>query len=80
LIAKTLQLALSEICTVLLFSDEINTNKSLVPPSINNDMRSPQKNNNMKSSEMFSSCLSAAYFEQSMISPGTASVLSIAPS
>lgn len=67
-IEKTLRASIAQVCIILLFSDEMDTGSSSIPPSLVNDMRS---------SEMFSSCLSSAHFEQSMISPATASSLSM---
>lgn len=67
-IKKTLQAAIAEISVILLFSDEIDTGNSSIPLSLFNDMRN---------SEMFSSCLSSAHFEQSMMSPAMASSLNM---
>jgi autophagy-related protein 2 len=67
-IEKTLRASIAEISVVLLFSDEMDAGNSSVPISQFNDMRN---------SEMFSSCLSFAHFEQSMISPAPAASLNM---
>uniref|UniRef100_J3MD50 Autophagy-related protein 2 n=1 Tax=Oryza brachyantha TaxID=4533 RepID=J3MD50_ORYBR len=67
-IEKTLQASIAEISVVILFSDEMDAGNLSVPISLFDDMRN---------SEMFSSCLSSAHFEQSMISPAPASSLSM---
>uniref|UniRef100_A0A0E0LA93 Autophagy-related protein 2 n=1 Tax=Oryza punctata TaxID=4537 RepID=A0A0E0LA93_ORYPU len=67
-IEKTLQASIAEISVVLLFSDEMDAGNSSVPISQFDDLRN---------SEMFSSCLSSAHFEQSMISPAPAANLNM---
>ncbi|KAF0904085.1 hypothetical protein E2562_031761 [Oryza meyeriana var. granulata] len=62
-IEKTLQASIAEISVVLLLSDEMDAGDSSAPISPFYDMRN---------SEMFSSCLSSAHFEQSMISAAPA--------
>ncbi|XP_037446734.1 autophagy-related protein 2-like [Triticum dicoccoides] len=68
LIEKTLRASIAQIGIILLFSDEMDTGSSSISLSLVKDMRSL---------EMFSSCLSPAHFERSMISPASASSLSM---
>ncbi|KAG8094322.1 hypothetical protein GUJ93_ZPchr0012g18796 [Zizania palustris] len=68
LIEKTLRASIAEISVVLLFNDEMDVSNSSAPINLFDDMRN---------SQMFSSCLSSAHFEQSMISSAPASSLNM---
>uniref|UniRef100_A0A0D9WP46 Autophagy-related protein 2 n=1 Tax=Leersia perrieri TaxID=77586 RepID=A0A0D9WP46_9ORYZ len=63
-IEKTLRASIAEISVVLLFSNEMDAANTIAPIRLVDDMRN---------SEMFSSCLSSAHFEQSMVSSAPAS-------
>ncbi|KAJ1298677.1 hypothetical protein BS78_01G472100 [Paspalum vaginatum] len=67
-VEKTLRASIADVSVILLFSDDTNIDSSSVLFSALDDMRN---------SEMFSSCLSFQHFEKSILSPGTASSLTM---